>query len=344
MSYNVQFPNLGWNIKINEVAFTVGNFPIKWYGVIIATGFLLAFFYVMSSCKKLRIDDDKLLDVIIVGLIGGIVGARLYYVAFSPDDQFIKDPMSILRITEGGLAIYGGIIGGLLCGGLMAKLRKIKVATVLDIAAMGFLIGQTIGRWGNFTNQEAFGTKTDLPWTMLSENTQAVVGGAAHPCFLYESIWCLIGFILLHIFTRKFRRYDGQTFILYLAWYGLGRFFIEGLRTDSLITPIANLRVSQLLAAVTVIASIVLLIVFRNKTSLSGCGAKKIMELNAIVDDVPAEELDDGVSTIFGSLETDIDTNEVLSDENTDQVGESVSNDNTTGEKSDTEKDSENNN
>lgn len=319
--YNVQFPNLGWSFKINSVAFNIGSFPIRWYGVIIAVGFLLAFFYGMVSCKKMRIDQDKLLDVIIVGLIGGIIGARLYYVAFDTSGQYLKDPISIFYITNGGLGIYGGIIGGLLFGGIMAKIRKISVPAVLDVAALGFLIGQAIGRWGNFVNQEAFGTKTNVLWAMQSENTDAVVGGAAHPCFLYESLWCVLGLILLHIFTRKFRRYDGQTFLGYVIWYGIGRFFIEGIRTDSLVAPIVipgnlPIRISQLVAAVSVLAAIVLLIVFRNRTVLTGCGSKKVMALNSIVDEVPEEEVDDGVSTIFGELGHDeADESDALADQ-----------------------------
>lgn len=323
-TYNVQFPNLGWSFKISDTAFTIGNFTIKWYGVIIAVGFLLAFIYGMVSCKKMRIDQDKLIDVVIVGIIGGIVGARLYYVAFDTSNQYINNPISILYITNGGLGIYGGVIGGLLFGGIMAKIRKLKVPAVLDVAVLGFLIGQAIGRWGNFVNQEAFGRKTDVLWAMQSENTVELTGGAVHPCFLYESLWCLVGFILLHIFTRKFRRYDGQTFLLYLVWYGVGRFFIEGLRTDSLYTPIFTLRVSQVVAAATVIAAVALLIVFRNKTSLSGCGSKKIMELNGIVDDVPAEEVDDGISTIFGDLGNDLDKTDALTDEETDDEAPKV--------------------
>lgn len=302
--YHVQFPKLNINIDINPTAFTIGNLSVKWYGVLIALSFLLAFFYAMSSCKKFRMDEDKLLDAVIVGIIGGIIGARAYYVIFSTSDQYIKNPISALYIWEGGLGIYGGIIGGVLCGALVAKLRKINVATVLDLAALGFLIGQCIGRWGNFVNQEAFGVETNLPWGMLSENTSRVASGPVHPCFLYESLWCLLGFVLLHIFSRKFRRYDGQVFILYLIWYGVGRFFIEGLRTDSLITPILPIRVSQLVAVVTVLTGAILLIVFRNRTSLAGCGSRKIMELNGIVDEVPEDMIeDDGTSTIFNNDE-----------------------------------------
>jgi phosphatidylglycerol:prolipoprotein diacylglycerol transferase len=309
--YNVQFPGLGIHFTINPTAFSIGQFTVRWYGVIIAAGFLLAFLYAMASCKKFHMDQDKLIDTIIIGIIGGIIGARAYYVLFDTSDQYLRDPISALYIWQGGLGIYGGIIGGMICGALVAKWRKISIPAMLDIASLGFLIGQTIGRWGNFVNQEAFGGATTLPWGMTSENTAAIASGPVHPCFLYESLWCLLGFILLHIFSRKFRRYDGQVFILYLVWYGIGRFFIEGLRTDSLITPILPLRVSQVVAAATVLVGVILLIVFRNKVSLSGCGAKKVMELNAIVDEVPAEMIDDGTSTIFDN--TADDTNDVTS-------------------------------
>lgn len=323
--YHVQFPNLNINIDINPTAFTIGNLSVKWYGVLIAVGFLLAFFYAMASCKKFRMDQDKLLDAVIVGIIGGIIGARAYYVLFFTGDQYIKNPISALYIWEGGLGIYGGIIGGILCGALVAKLRKINVATVLDLASLGFLIGQCIGRWGNFVNQEAFGVETNLPWGMISENTSRVASGPVHPCFLYESLWCLLGFVLLHIFSRRFRRYDGQVFLLYLIWYGVGRFFIEGLRTDSLITPILPIRVSQLVAVVSVLTSVILLIIFRNRTTLAGCGSRKIMELNGIVDEVPEEMIeeeieDDGTSTIFDN--GDEDSAETTDAQETDTVAE----------------------
>lgn len=287
--YNVQFPKLGWEFQVQETAFQIGNAPIAWYGIIIAVGFMLAFLYAMASCKKMRINADKLVNCVLVGMITGIIGARLYYVIFYPGNKYLNNPMEIFNIREGGLGIYGGIIGGLLGGMLTAKLCKLKVPAVLDIASLGFLIGQCIGRWGNFVNQEAFGSQTDLPWGMVSEGTRAVVNGPVHPCFFYESLWCLIGFVLLHIFCRKFRRYDGQVFLLYSVWYGIGRFFIEGLRTDSLLTPFANLRVSQLVAAVAIIAGVILLVVFRNRTTLSGCGSAKVIALNALQEEVPED-------------------------------------------------------
>lgn len=286
MSYHVTFPGLGLSFDLHTTAFSIGGFSVAWYGVIIATGFLLAILYAMASCKKMNIDSNRLLDAIIVGVIAGIVGARLYYVIFYPGDTYRKDPMQIFNIMAGGLGIYGGIIAGLGVGALVAKLRRLSVPAVLDVAVLGYLIGQCIGRWGNFINQEAFGSPTDLPWGMVSEATGGV---AVHPCFLYESLWCLLGFVLLHIFTRRFRRYDGQTFLLYVAWYGLGRFFIESLRTDSLYIDlfVAQLKVSQLVALVSVAAALLLLFAFRRRTVLTGCGNRRIMELNSIRNDFP---------------------------------------------------------
>lgn len=305
--YNVTFPGLGINVTVNPTAFRIGNHDFAWYGVIIAVAFLLAFLYAIKSCKRFHMDEDKLIDAVIVGIIAGVIGARLYYVLFDASSDYINNPISILYIWNGGLGIYGGVICGLLGAALMAKHRKISIPAVLDLGSLGFLIGQSIGRWGNFVNQEAFGTATNLPWRMSSEATQAVSATGVHPCFLYESLWCLLGFVLLHIFSRKFRRYDGQVFLLYSIWYGVERFFVEGLRTDSLLTPYFPLRISQVVAAVAVIAGVVLMIVFRNRTTLTGCGSPKIMELNSIIDEVSEKKKkeikldDDGTSTIFES-------------------------------------------
>lgn len=325
MTYHVEFPNLGLRFTINNVAFSIGSFEVRWYGILIAVGFLLAVLYALYMSKKMNIDSDKLIDVVIVGLIVAVIGARLFYVLFYPGDTFRKNPLEIFSIHHGGLAIYGGMIGALIGGVIMSKIRKLKVLAVLDVGSLGFLIGQCIGRWGNFINQEAFGSATELPWGMHSENTELVVPGAnVHPCFLYESLLCLLGFILLHFFNSKLRRYDGQTFLLYILWYGVGRFFIEGLRTDSLIIPGTELRVSQVLALLSAAAALVALIVFRHRTSLSGCGSRKVMEaletLNSAAEEIPVaeeetsgegeteekDEMDDAVrfSTIFGERET----------------------------------------
>lgn len=261
-NYNVQFPSIGLSFDINPVAFSVNGFNVYWYGIIIGCGFILALIYALSRLKHFGIDRDGFFDCVLLGLLCGIAGARLYYVLFKLD-YYIQNPAEILAIHNGGLAIYGGVIGGLLGGCIVAKRKKISIPAILDVAVLGFLIGQGIGRWGNFINQEAFGTPTDLPWGMMNENTGGIT---VHPCFLYESLWCLLGFVLLHFFSKKFRKYDGQIFLIYLVWYGFERMIVEGLRTDSLYIPFVNLRVSQILAALTMIAGIVMLIIFRKRT------------------------------------------------------------------------------
>ncbi|MCI7085562.1 MAG: prolipoprotein diacylglyceryl transferase [bacterium] len=264
--YNVSFPGLGINgLSVNPVALSVGNFQIFWYGIIIASGLVLAFIYAWFSSSRFNVDRNKLINCVLVGIITGIIGARLYYVLFSLD-YYLAHPVEIFYIHRGGLAIYGGIIGALLGGCIVAKIQNMKVMPVLDIASLGFLIGQGIGRWGNFANQEAFGTPTDLPWGMISENTGGVT---VHPCFLYESIWCLLGFVIIHFLSKKFQKYSGQVFYMYLVWYGFERMLVEGLRTDSLYLPFtmfgAEIRVSQLLSLLLVIFGVVMLIINRKK-------------------------------------------------------------------------------
>lgn len=248
--YNVRFPDLNLNFKINPVAFKIGNITVHWYGIIICIGFLLALFYVLFNCKRFNLNSNSITDAIIVGVLCGIIGARLYYVIFFPGDLYWKNPSKIFNINEGGIAIYGGIIAGLLGGILVAQKKKLNVMAALDLTALGLLIGQGVGRWGNFVNQEAYGIPTDNFFRMISENTENV---AVHPCFLYESIWCILGFILLHVFSLKRRKYNGQIFWLYLIWYGVERFFVEALRTDSLVVPGVNLRISQLVALFAII-------------------------------------------------------------------------------------------
>ncbi len=264
--FNVSFPGLGISFDVNPVAFSFGNTKIYWYGIIIAVGFILALLCAIKRCKFYKQSSDRLTNCAIFGLIFAIIGARLYYVIFSWD-SYKDDPIKIINIHEGGLAIYGGLIGGLIGGLVPAKIQKMNVPACLDLCSISFLIGQGIGRWGNFMNQEAFGSATDLPWRMVSENTNGI---GVHPCFLYESIWCLLGALFIYIFSKKWQKYYGQAGILYLLWYGFGRTIIEGLRTDSLYLPFKiftlNIRVSQMLSAFMVISAIVLLIIFRNRT------------------------------------------------------------------------------
>ena len=264
--YNVSFPGLGiYDLPINRVAFSIGSFNVYWYGILIATGLLLAVLYAYFNAHRYDVDRGKLFDCVIVGIVTSIIGARLYYVIFKWD-YFSQNFWAVFDIRDGGIAIYGAIIGALIGGLTMAKIKHQKFLPILDITMTGFLIGQAIGRWGNFFNQEAFGTPTDSVFRMVSENTGGV---GVHPCFLYESVWCALGFVFLHIFNRKFQKYHGQIFYLYLVWYGAERMVVEGLRTDSLYLPFQmfgqDIRVSQLLSAILVIVGIVLLIVNRKK-------------------------------------------------------------------------------
>lgn len=286
----VYFPFLGGDniftngFRLNNEMFTIPgtNFAVYWYGFLIALGILLAMIYGFKKMRSFGIDPDRATDAVIGGLIGAIIGARLYYVIFSFSDYLTEsgsvDWKAIISIRDGGLAIYGGIIGAILVGGIIAKIKKLKLVALLDVVAPCFLIGQAIGRWGNFFNQEAFGSNTTLPWGMMSSKTisylsevQTEIADKAgvvidqylpvHPCFLYESLWCILGFVLLHLYA-KHRKFDGEVFLMYIGWYGLGRFFIEMLRTDSLY--LANIKISELVAGTCVLVSIILIIIFRS--------------------------------------------------------------------------------
>ena len=263
--FHVSFPNLGWEFTINRVAFSIGSFQVYWYGLIIATGLILALVYAHFSAKRYNVDGSKLMNCVFAGIITGIIGARLYFCIFKWD-YYGSHPLEIFAIHEGGLAIYGGIIGALLGGLGVAKIQKMKFMPILDITMVGFLIGQGLGRWGNFFNQEAYGTPTGLPWGMMSEGT---LGEAVHPCFLYESLWCLLGVAVLHFYGKYRQRYAGQIFYLYLVWYGFERMIVEGLRTDSLYLPFQlfgmDIRVSQVLSFAIFVTGIVLLIINRKK-------------------------------------------------------------------------------
>ncbi len=253
----VGFPKLGID-KINISPYiNVFGFNIYWYGVIIALGMSLAVLYAFFNANKFGVDKNKMIDVVIVGIVCGIVGARIYYVIFSLDN-FSDNFWKIFDLRTGGLAIYGGIIFAFASGFLVCRYKKIKFLPLADMTSIGFLLGQGIGRWGNFMNIEAYGSHTDLPWGMTSNeipiNIQPV-----HPTFLYESIWCILGFILFNLLLR-YRKFDGQVVLMYMAWYGFERFFVEGLRTDSLWLVPNVIRVSQLISIILFIVSVILLI------------------------------------------------------------------------------------
>ena len=248
------------------------DITIKWYGVIIAFGFTLAVLFGGRTAFRWKTDLNKMLDVLIYGTFAAIIGARLYYCIFNWS-QYSADPIRIFYIWEGGLAIYGGIIGGILAAFVVCKIEKLNFYNLLDMAGMSLLIGQGIGRWGNYANQEAFGCNTNGNFGMMSEKVtqyilehQAELPGVdpyapVHPTFFYESVWCLTGFLILFIMSKKCRKFSGQIFLGYGIWYGLGRMLIEGLRTDSLYIGDTTLRVSQVLSGIIVIVCTVLMIV-----------------------------------------------------------------------------------
>lgn len=281
MSRTITFPGLGLELTVNPVLLSItDSFGIHWYGAIIAVGFLLAVLWCCHKSQSLGIQQDKLIDMLFFAVPLGIIGARLYYVLFEFRSTYYVqgDPLAtlvkIVRIWDGGLAIYGGILASVLTALVYCRVRRLPFLTVADISAMGLLIGQCIGRWGNFVNVEAFGSVTSVPWRMAGPNVanyllntgqidstayQEIVDGAlgVHPTFFYESMWNLVGFLLIALVLRPRRRFDGQMFFSYIAWYGLGRFWIEGLRSDSLYIPGTPLRVSQLLALASAVAALV---------------------------------------------------------------------------------------
>ena len=261
----------GLKLNIDPIAFTVsiGNFhwDIYWYGIIIALGFSLAIIYGYLNAKRLGINTDKMLDVVIVTTPVSILCARTYYVLFDGVKlNGIGDFFGFDSSGFSGIAIYGAVIGAFGCGALMCHFKKIHILDMFDLAAIGFLIGQGIGRWGNFVNQEAFGTFTGSNWWgMESSKTIAYMGseGLVHPCFLYESIWCLLGVLVLHLISKK-RKFSGQVILSYCVWYGFERGFLELIRTDSLMW--GNIRVSSLLSfTICISAGIAMFVILKNK-------------------------------------------------------------------------------
>lgn len=277
----VFFDGLGVKFDVPSVAFSIGGYEVHWYGIIIAFGFALAVLYGGRMAYKWKMSLDGMTDVLIWGTLFGIVCARAYYVFFEWD-YYSVHPNEIIAIWNGGIAIYGGIIGALIGGYIGCKIGKIDFRNLLDLGALGLLIGQGIGRWGNFFNQEAFGTNTETApfrmWSVKIRDTLEATQGdlllkgmdvnpnaPVHPTFLYESVWCIILFIVLHIVVTKYRKFKGEVFILYGIGYGLERMVVEGLRTDSLYIGNTTIRVSQLLSAIIVVVFTVWLAVLMVK-------------------------------------------------------------------------------
>lgn len=288
MSNIVTFPGLGLEFELNPIAFTVFGWPVHWYGVIIASGFLLAVLYGYWRAPRFGVDQEKLMDMLFFAVPLCIIGARIYYVIFylslyiDPDGSFNWG--KAVAIWDGGLAIYGAVIAAILTVAVYCKVRKQNFWNYTDIGCFGMLIGQLVGRWGNFVNVEAYGGVTSLPWRMCSESIanelwwkglleseaeyQSILDGTlgVHPTFLYESLWNLLGLIILVLIARKGRKFNGQMFLSYIVWYGLGRAVIEGMRTDSLYFFNTGIRTSQMLGLASAAAAAVVMAI-RFKTA-----------------------------------------------------------------------------
>ena len=279
----ISFPNLGIEINPSPVAFSVFGKDIYWYGIIIAAGFVLAVAYALARVKTFGLVEDNILDMLFAAVPAAIICARLYYCIFYWE-LYADHPISVLYIWEGGLAIYGGIIGAVLAVIVFCKVKKLPLGPILDIGGLGLLIGQLVGRWGNFINREAHGGITDSFLKMGIADASGTVT-YYHPTFLYESLWNLIGFVLLHLYSGR-RKFDGEVFALYVAWYGLGRAWIEGLRTDSLYLFGTGIRVSPLLAAVSCAAALgfVAYVRITRKPKQSGLYVNRISAIQAETD------------------------------------------------------------
>ena len=260
----ISFPLFG--IEINPPAgFSIGNFSIQFYGILIGLGLMLAVIYGWKRCNQFGIKQDDITDGVLYIVPFAIICARLYYCIFEWD-RYAANPISILYIWNGGLAIYGGVIGAVVGMAVFCYFKKIKLPALLDLVLLGFLIGQTIGRWGNFMNREAYGAETDsflrMGLFLDADRNFSFQMHYYHPTFLYESLWNGLGFVLLHFLSKK-RQYDGQIALGYALWYGLGRTIIEQLRTDSLYW--GPVRVSQMVAAASCVAASVVLFLLARK-------------------------------------------------------------------------------
>ena len=277
----VEFPNLfgdkGLRIPINDIALKIGSFEVRWYGLIICLAVVLCITLGLKSCNKHGMTQDDMLDYVLFAIPSAMVGARLYYVIFEWQN-YADDPIKALYVWEGGLAVYGGVIAALIAILCVAKYKKHSFIRIAGFAMPYIILGQAIGRWGNFFNQEAFGRFTDLPWGMTGDqiskwvNEQVAegvpgytVGTLVHPTFLYESLWCFAAFAFMMVYRKKWEKHEGESLCLYMILYGVERTLVEGLRTDSLYIGDTSIRVSQLLSAILVIAGIALLIDIKRK-------------------------------------------------------------------------------
>jgi phosphatidylglycerol:prolipoprotein diacylglycerol transferase len=319
---SISFPGLGLEIYLRRYAFEVFGLKIYWYGVIIAFGFLLAVILALRSCRKYGLVPDNILDLVLFAAPTAIVFARLFYVVFSWD-QYKDNLVDIIKIRDGGLAIYGGVIGALLVAWIYSRKAKLSFLQLADFGIPYLALGQGIGRWGNFVNQEAFGVPTTLPWRMNGNVINGYISNAmpsvdfsewgVHPTFLYESLWDIAVFLFLAYYRKK-KKNDGEVLFFYLMLYGTGRAFIEGLRTDSLY--LGSFRVSQLLSVVLLALGLLLFVLGRVKSkraedaepvalgqSKYGALLMKMKEEEA-ADDKPEAENETAAKTGAGTEET----------------------------------------
>lgn len=261
MINTISFPRLGLEFTVSRTAFSIGSFSVYWYGLIIVLGIVIAILYGTNEIKKSAVDSDDFYNMLVIAVPAAIVGARLYYVMFRLE-MYTSAPLSVFDIRSGGLAVYGGIIAAIIVIFIYCSVKKIKAGSVLDILAIGLLIGQCIGRWGNLINGEAFGETTTLPWAMTIISDGKTVAENVHPTFFYESVWNFIGIFILLAYKKR-KVYEGELFCGYMVWYGIGRVIIEGMRSDSLY--VGGIRVSQLVSLCALVLGAVLIIYNRIK-------------------------------------------------------------------------------
>ena len=327
----ITFPLFGDGFILNLPRyFTIFGFNIYYYGLFITAGYALAGIYLIKRRELFGLTRDNILDLILIAIPCGLIGARLYYMLFNFDSFFAPGQWgNILRFRDGGLAVYGGIIASGLVFILYSKFKKIPLGNLLDAAGFGLFIGQAVGRWGNLINREVYGVETDLPWKMgltTARGTEYV-----HPLFLYESLWNIAGLVVIHIFSKKSKtKYPGQYFLFYVAWYGIGRFMFEGLRPDTFSLMIwgTQLRASQWLAAVSFIVAIGILL-FNRFRGGGGSGASdggddvgdddddaKDPDEDNLDEDMSDEENVEELQTLDGASEDEIKEENENEDEN----------------------------
>ena len=314
----ISFPMLGdWSVNF-PASFEIFGFRIYFYGVVMAVAFIAAVLYAAHKSPKMGIKGDDVYSLVLWVLPMAIIGCRLYYVA-TEWDRYKDDLIEILYIWEGGIAMYGGIIAGVITVYIWSRAKKIPVGATLDVAGSALILGQVIGRWANFVNREAFGYQTDIFCRMgLTRPGEETV--YVHPTFLYESLWNLIGFLIINFFWLKKgrRKYDGQVFIFYAMWYGAGRSLIEGLRTDSLYIPGTELRISQVVAAVSMIAGFIILLYNSARRHREPYVKRAAAAGAAVSAEAAAEELSAANDDVSAPAGDNIDQTDTVQEENND--------------------------